>query len=196
MARVKAGALHERVAIRFPAFARLLGGGFMRLSPRSRFRQLLVTRPHRAGLRCGNRRDYESVLAGWDPESEYRPSRDLMPPTWMQSSTATMGCTSSGAIGVMHSRTSAGTPRRSRTSEQDPYHRSAEGARVWQRRRRQRAGIPAVHASSRLRAEAGRFFGSLGSPRSPPGCSSRRGISMPNPWKRPLAAPNSLPPCR
>jgi len=27
-----------------------------------------------------NRRDYEAVLAGWDPASEYRPSRDIRPP--------------------------------------------------------------------------------------------------------------------
>ena len=73
-------ALEERVAIRFPAFARLLGAGFMRLSPRSRLRQLILARRMRQAYAAANRRDFDSVLAGWDPECEYRPSRDLMPP--------------------------------------------------------------------------------------------------------------------
>src|SRR5215208_5266776 len=72
--------LDERVVIRFPALGRLLGAGFMRLSPRSRLRQLILARRIHQVYAAQARRDYDSVLAGWDPESEYRPSRDLMPP--------------------------------------------------------------------------------------------------------------------
>jgi len=52
----------------------------MRLSPRSRLRRLILTRRIRQVYAAANRRDYESVLVGWDTASEYRPSRDLMPP--------------------------------------------------------------------------------------------------------------------
>jgi ketosteroid isomerase-like protein len=72
--------LDERVAIRFPAFSRLLGAAFMRLSPRSRLRQLILARRIQQAYAAQTRRDYDSVLAGWNPECEYRPSRDLMPP--------------------------------------------------------------------------------------------------------------------
>lgn len=41
---------------------------------------MLVARRIQQAYAAANRRDYESVLAGWDAESEYRPSRDLMPP--------------------------------------------------------------------------------------------------------------------
>jgi ketosteroid isomerase-like protein len=66
--------------VRFPALARLLGSGFMRLSPQSRLRRVILTRRIRQAYSAQNRRDYEAVLAGWDRTSEYRPSRDLMPP--------------------------------------------------------------------------------------------------------------------
>jgi ketosteroid isomerase-like protein len=73
-------ALEERVAIRLPALARVLGDAVTRLTPRSRLRRLLLTRRIRQAYAAQSRRDYEAVLAGWDPACEYRPSRDLMPP--------------------------------------------------------------------------------------------------------------------
>ncbi|HLM31999.1 MAG TPA: nuclear transport factor 2 family protein [Solirubrobacterales bacterium] len=73
-------ALDERLAIRFPALARLLAGTFMRLSPQSRLRRLILIRRIQQAYAAHRRRDYEAVLAGWDRASEYRPSRDLMPP--------------------------------------------------------------------------------------------------------------------
>jgi ketosteroid isomerase-like protein len=72
--------LEERLLIKFPALFRLLGGAFMRLSPRSRLRRLLLTRRVRQAYAAQTRRDFAAVLAGWDPACEYRPSRDLMPP--------------------------------------------------------------------------------------------------------------------
>jgi ketosteroid isomerase-like protein len=52
----------------------------MRLPPRSRLRRLMVARRVWQAYAAANRRDFESVLLGWDPGSEYRPSADLMPP--------------------------------------------------------------------------------------------------------------------
>jgi ketosteroid isomerase-like protein len=72
--------LDEALLVRYPALSRVLADAFMRLSPRSRLRRLIVTRRVRQAYAAANRRDYDSVLAGWDPSSEYRPSRDLMPP--------------------------------------------------------------------------------------------------------------------
>ena len=72
--------LDERLLIRFPALYRVLGTAFMRLSPRSRVRRLALTRRIRQTYAAQRRRDFEAVLAGWDPACEYHPSRDLMPP--------------------------------------------------------------------------------------------------------------------
>jgi ketosteroid isomerase-like protein len=72
--------LEEHLFLRFPTLSRVLGGAFMRLSPRSRLRRLVLTRRIRQAYAAQSRRDYEAVLAGWDPACEYRPSRDLLPP--------------------------------------------------------------------------------------------------------------------
>lgn len=72
--------LDERLFIRFPGLYRLLAGAFMRLPPRSRLRRLMVARRVWRAYAAANRRDFDSVLVGWDPGSEYRPSGDLMPP--------------------------------------------------------------------------------------------------------------------
>src|SRR5829696_4774219 len=85
-------ALDERLAIRFPALARLLAGTFMRLSPQSRLRRLILIRRIQQAYAAHRRRDYEAVLAGWDRAS----------------------C---GGIGATLSRTSTGSLRRSSTAE-------------------------------------------------------------------------------
>ena len=72
--------LEERLLIQFPALSRVLDDAFMRLSPRSRLRRLVLTRRVRQAYAAQSRRDFEAVLAGWDTACEYRPSRDLMPP--------------------------------------------------------------------------------------------------------------------
>jgi ketosteroid isomerase-like protein len=72
--------LDERVAISFPSFYRLVAASLARLSPHSRLRQLLLARRVQQAYAAQTRRDYDAVLAGWDSECEYRPSRDLMPP--------------------------------------------------------------------------------------------------------------------
>lgn len=72
--------LDERLAVRFPVFTVLVGSGFVRLSPRSRLRRLILTRRIQQSYAAANRGDYEAVLAGWHAAGEYRPSRDLTPP--------------------------------------------------------------------------------------------------------------------
>ena len=40
----------------------------------------MLARSVRLAYAAANRRDFDAVLVGWDPASEYRPSDDLMPP--------------------------------------------------------------------------------------------------------------------
>ena len=72
--------LDQRLVVRFPGLYRLLGDAFMRLPPRSRLRRSILVRNVGMAYAAANRRDFDSVLVGWDPASEYRPSGDLMPP--------------------------------------------------------------------------------------------------------------------
>ena len=72
--------LDQRLFVRFPALYRLLADGFMRLPLRSRFRRLMLAGFMARTYAAANRRDFDVVLLGWHPESEYRPSTELMPP--------------------------------------------------------------------------------------------------------------------
>lgn len=73
-------ALDERLFVRFPRLYRRFAAVLARLPPRSRARQTIVARGVGQAYAAANRHDFKSVLVGWDRESEYRPSRDLMPP--------------------------------------------------------------------------------------------------------------------
>jgi ketosteroid isomerase-like protein len=72
--------LDQRLFARFPALYRLLADAFMRLPPRSRLRRLMLARVMGRAYAAANRRDFDLVLVGWDPGSEYHPSSDLLPP--------------------------------------------------------------------------------------------------------------------
>jgi SnoaL-like domain len=72
--------LDQRLCVRFPALYRLLADSVMRLPPRSRVRRLMLARTVGLAYAAANRRDFDVVLVGWDPRSEYRPSGDLLPP--------------------------------------------------------------------------------------------------------------------
>ena len=72
--------LDQRLFVLFPALYRLFADRFMRLPPRSRFRRLMLASFMTRVYAAANRRDFEVVLLGWDPGSEYRPSSELMPP--------------------------------------------------------------------------------------------------------------------
>ena len=56
----------------------LLVGASMRMPPR--LRRLLTARRMWQAYAAANRRDFDSVLVGWDPASEYHPSADLIAP--------------------------------------------------------------------------------------------------------------------
>jgi ketosteroid isomerase-like protein len=72
--------LDQRLYVRFPALYRLLADSVMRLPPRSRLRRLMLARSVGLAYAAANRRDFDMVLLGWDPGSEYHPSGDLLPP--------------------------------------------------------------------------------------------------------------------
>ena len=72
--------LDQRLSVRFPALYRLLVYSGMRLPPRSRLRRFMLARTVALAYAAANRRDFDMVLMGWDPESEYHPSGDLLPP--------------------------------------------------------------------------------------------------------------------
>jgi ketosteroid isomerase-like protein len=72
--------LDQRLYVRVPALYRLLAGSVMRLPPRSRLRRLMLARSVGLAYAAANRRDFDLVLLGWDPGSEYHPSGDLLPP--------------------------------------------------------------------------------------------------------------------
>ncbi|MEK6271439.1 MAG: nuclear transport factor 2 family protein [Actinomycetota bacterium] len=72
--------LDERLFIRFPALFRLLTDRLMGLPPRSRLRRLMLARLVGRAYAAANRRDFDLVLTGLDPEFEYRPPADLTAP--------------------------------------------------------------------------------------------------------------------
>ena len=72
--------LEERLFVRFPALYRRLADLLTRLPPRSRLRRLIVAYSIQRGYAALNRRDFEVVLMRSDPEVEYRPGGDLIPP--------------------------------------------------------------------------------------------------------------------
>ena len=72
--------LDQRLYVRFPALYRLVADCVLRLRPRSRLRRLMLARTIALAYAAANRRDFDAVLTGWDPESEYHPSGDLLPP--------------------------------------------------------------------------------------------------------------------
>src|SRR6266516_1937218 len=70
----------QRLFARFPGLYRLLADAVSRLPPGSRLRRLMLARSIGLAYAAANRRDFDFVLIGWDPGSEYHPSGDLMPP--------------------------------------------------------------------------------------------------------------------
>jgi hypothetical protein len=65
---------------RLPAVYRLAARGLSRLPQRMRLRRLLVKRTTALAYAASNRRDFDVILVGLDPEFEYYPSKDLLPP--------------------------------------------------------------------------------------------------------------------
>ncbi len=64
--------LDEHLLVRFPGVAhRLLHLG-SRLQPGSRLRRRLLARLVRRGMRAANRRDFDTLFVGFDPEIDFR----------------------------------------------------------------------------------------------------------------------------
>jgi ketosteroid isomerase-like protein len=74
--------LDERLYVRFPALYRLFAGVLTRLPPRSRFRRSVGAFRLQRAYAAANRRDFDVVLVGMGPETEYeyRPSPDFIAP--------------------------------------------------------------------------------------------------------------------
>jgi hypothetical protein len=72
--------LDQRLYVRFPSVYRVLAFAFSRLPRTSRVRQVMLARSVALAYAAANRRDFDVVLVGWDPGSEYRPSVEKMPP--------------------------------------------------------------------------------------------------------------------
>jgi ketosteroid isomerase-like protein len=60
--------LDERIFVRFPAAYRKFAAFWSRLPPGSRLRRLLLLRLAAKGASAANRRDFDVVLTGFDPE--------------------------------------------------------------------------------------------------------------------------------
>jgi ketosteroid isomerase-like protein len=73
-------ALDERVFVRVPGLARVLAQLALRLPRQSQLRRLMVARRIGRAYAAANRRDFDLILAGLDPETEYRPAPDLIAP--------------------------------------------------------------------------------------------------------------------
>jgi hypothetical protein len=65
-------ALHERIFARFPALARRLFYLWSRLPQESRLRRWLLLRLVSQGMSAANRRDFDVLLLGLDPQIDYR----------------------------------------------------------------------------------------------------------------------------
>jgi ketosteroid isomerase-like protein len=73
--------LDERFFVHFPALYRRQAAVFWQATgQRSRLRRWLAAYSIQRGYAALNRRDYDVVLMRSDPDVEYRPSRNLMPP--------------------------------------------------------------------------------------------------------------------
>ncbi len=72
--------LDERFFVRLPAIYRRQAAAFWRATERSRLRRWGVAYSIQRGYAALNRRDYDVTLMRSDPDVEYRPSADLMPP--------------------------------------------------------------------------------------------------------------------
>ena len=72
--------LDERFFVRLPAIYRRQAAAFWRATERPRLRRWSIAYSIQRGYAALNRRDYEVTLMRSDPDVEYRPSGDVMPP--------------------------------------------------------------------------------------------------------------------
>ena len=72
--------LDERLFVRLPALFHLIAAALVRLPPQSRLRRLILTRNVRRAYAAVNRRDFEVLFLALDPDIEYIPAGDVLPP--------------------------------------------------------------------------------------------------------------------
>jgi hypothetical protein len=65
--------LDERIVVRFPSLGRWLAAAWARLPRQSRLRRAMLVRRVRQGYAAANRRDFELLVTGLDPDIEFRP---------------------------------------------------------------------------------------------------------------------------
>jgi ketosteroid isomerase-like protein len=70
----------ERFMVRRPGLYRYMAAAFFRLPRRSRIRRSLIVRRVERAYAAANRRDFEVILVGLHPHTEYRPAPDLIAP--------------------------------------------------------------------------------------------------------------------
>ena len=70
--------LQERLALRFTRLLTLGGRLVMRLSPRSKLRQLAIRRIVRLAIEATNRADFEAAFVFWAPDAETINARELL----------------------------------------------------------------------------------------------------------------------
>ena len=73
-------ALYEHVLVRFPGLVRALNMLRLRLPIRSRLRRFLLLRFAALAGAAANRRDFDLLLTGFDPEIELRAAAGVYPP--------------------------------------------------------------------------------------------------------------------
>jgi hypothetical protein len=70
--------IEERLAMRFPATATFASRLALRLSPRSKLRQLIVRRAIRLAIEATNRGDFEAAFAFWADDAQTVHPRELI----------------------------------------------------------------------------------------------------------------------
>jgi ketosteroid isomerase-like protein len=73
--------LEERVLVRFPGLARRLSAAWARLPQHSRLRRAMLVRSARQGFAALNRRDFDVLVIGLDPNVVYHPRADEPDPS-------------------------------------------------------------------------------------------------------------------
>jgi ketosteroid isomerase-like protein len=72
--------LDERLFVRLPALYPVVAALLLRLPHKSRLRRSMLARRMARAYAAANRRDFDAILVGLDPETEYWPGPDLIAP--------------------------------------------------------------------------------------------------------------------
>jgi ketosteroid isomerase-like protein len=76
----KRRSLDERLLVRLPGLYHLMAAAMTRLPPRSRLRRRILARNVSRACAAINRRDFDVWFLAYDPDIEYLPAREVVPP--------------------------------------------------------------------------------------------------------------------